>query len=65
VIVTIEQRPRRYTDRGHEQDAEREPGPPIREYLLALGLIAVAAIVVLSLFGGTVSKILSTVSGSV
>lgn len=63
--MTIEERPRRYTDRGHDRDPDREPGPPLREYLLALGLIAVAAILVLHLFGGTVSTVLSTVSGSV
>lgn len=47
------------------REESSEGGPRLAEYAAALALIAVAAIVVLALLGGSVSQVLSTISGSV
>jgi len=40
-------------------------GPALGEYFVVLALVAATAIVVLLVFGNSVSEVLSTVSGSV
>ena len=46
-------------------DRDDEDGQGLAEYALILALIAIVAIIALIFLGGQVSKILSTVGGSV